>query len=361
MSDLDPLMTFSHNLISWYHKNKRDLPWRKTDDLYHIWVSEIIMQQTRVAQGTQYYHRFLERFPDIISLVEADESEVLKIWQGLGYYSRARNMHEAARQILNDHNGIFPSDYKSLIKIKGIGSYTAAALLSFGYNLPYPVIDGNVKRILSRLFAIDQPINSPKAETLFIEKLNTIFDTKNPADFNQAIMEFGALQCKPGLPDCPVCVFNKICIANKQGTVGQYPLIAKKAAEIKRYLYYIVPVFYRGTTAFTFIQKRSANDIWKNLYEFPLIEANRALSVEEVLMTDEFIAMFPQEYKVKSASAPLVHKLTHRTIHARFIWIELKSPLKKTHLPEIKLSDIRSLPVSRLTDKYLNSINYFGL
>jgi A/G-specific adenine glycosylase len=354
-------MNFSHTLISWYHKNKRDLPWRKTDNLYHIWVSEIIMQQTRVAHGTHYYQRFLERFPDINSLVEADESDVLKIWQGLGYYSRARNMHAAARQILIEHDGIFPSDYKSLIKIKGIGSYTAAALLSFGYNLPYPVIDGNVKRVLSRLFAIDQPINSPKAEALFIERLNTIFDKKNPADFNQAIMEFGALQCKPGLPDCPACVFNKICIANKQGTVGQYPLIAKKAVETKRYLYYIVPVFHRGTAAFTFLQKRSANDIWKNLYEFPLIELNKSLSVEEVLVSDEFAAMFPVKYKFISASAPLVHKLTHRIIHARFIWIELDGPLKKTDLPEIKLSDIRSMPVSRLTDKYLSSINYFGL
>jgi A/G-specific adenine glycosylase len=354
-------MHFSQNLFSWYDKNKRNLPWRHTTELYHIWISEIILQQTRVAQGTQYYYRFLERFPDINSLVEADESEVLKIWQGLGYYSRARNMHEAAKQIVNEYGGVFPSDYKSLMKIKGIGNYTASALLSFGYNLPFPVIDGNVKRILSRLFAIDQPMNSPAAEVLFVEKLNTIFDKEHPADFNQAIMEFGALQCKPGLPDCQACVFKKICVAYKNGSVMQYPVTTKKPAEIKRYLYYIVPVFYRHKIRFTFLQKRSANDIWKNLFEFPLIELGKSYSVDEVLLSNEFAGIFPVKYKFVSASAPLIHKLTHRIIHARFIRIDIEGDMKKSGLPEIKLSDIRSLPVSRLTDKYLNSINYFGL
>jgi A/G-specific adenine glycosylase len=355
-------MSFSRLLISWYRKNKRDLPWRTTNDLYHIWVSEIILQQTRVAQGTQYYYRFLERFPDIQSLVDADESEVLKIWQGLGYYSRARNMHAAAKQIVYEHGGVFPSDYKSLMKIKGIGTYTASALLSFGYNLPFPVIDGNVKRIISRLFAIEQQINTPDAETLFSKKLDTLFDRKNPADFNQAIMEFGALQCKPGLPDCPNCVFRKICVAYKKGAVLQYPQTAKKPVEARRYFYYIVPVFFCQKTAFTFLQKRNANDIWKNLYEFPLIELDKIISPKKVLLSNEFRQMFPiNGHKLISISESFTHKLTHQIIHAQFIRIEIEGNEKEIDLPEIKLSDLRSFPVSRLTDKYLVSIDYFGL
>jgi A/G-specific adenine glycosylase len=354
-------MNFSRIIISWYKKNKRDLPWRKSNDLYHIWVSEIIMQQTRVAQGTQYYYNFIDRFPDIKSLVEADESEVLKIWQGLGYYSRARNMHAAAKQILDEYHGVFPSDYKSLIKIKGIGNYTAAALLSFGYNLPYPVIDGNVKRIISRLFAIDQPINSPGAEALFVEKLNTIFDKKHPADFNQAIMEFGALQCKPGLPECQNCVFNEICMAYKNGTVLQYPVSVKKPAETKRYFYYIVPVFYRQKTAYTFLQKRSANDIWKNLYEFPLIESDKSVSVDKILSSVKFRSLFPMKHKLVSKSEKITHKLTHQIIYAQFIQINVEGNINIVNLPEIKLSELKTLPVSRLTDKYLSGINYFNL
>ncbi len=355
-------MSFSRFLISWYRKNKRDLPWRNTNDLYYIWISEIILQQTRVAQGTQYYYRFLERFPDIHSLMNADESEVLKIWQGLGYYSRARNMHAAAKQIVNEHGGVFPADYKSLMKIKGIGAYTASALLSFGYNLPYPVIDGNVKRIISRLFAIEQQINTPEAEALFSEKLNTIFDKNNPADFNQAIMEFGALQCKPASPDCPNCVFKNICVAYKKGTVLQYPKTAKRTIKAHRYLYYIVPVFYRQKTALTLLQKRNANDIWKNLYEFPLIEMDKDISAKQVLLSEEFNRLFPAAvHKLFSISGSFTHKLTHQIIHALFIRIEIDGNKKKMDLSEIKLSDLRSFPVSRLTDKYLVSINYFGL
>jgi A/G-specific adenine glycosylase len=355
-------MRFSQTLISWYYKNKRNLPWRHTNDVYQIWVSEIILQQTRVAQGTQYYYRFLERFPDIQSLVNADESEVLKLWQGLGYYSRARNMHAAAKQIVNEHNGIFPIDFNKLIKIKGIGSYTASAILSFGYNLPFPVIDGNVKRIISRLFGIEQQINTPEAEAIFFKKLNTLFDTKNPSDFNQAIMEFGALQCKPGLPDCHTCVFNKMCLAYKKGQVLKYPQIATKHKETKRYFYFIVPIFYNHKIASTFLIKRCKNDIWKNLYEFPLIELDKIVSPDEVLLSDEFLLIFPiKKYKVISKSDLFRHKLTHQIIYAQFIHIEINEGYKKINLPEIKLSELRSYPVSRLTDKYLSIINYFGL
>ena len=353
-------MHFSASLISWYYSNKRNLPWRLTTNVYHIWVSEIILQQTRVAQGTQYYNRFLERFPDVFALTNADESEVLKIWQGLGYYSRARNMHAAARQIVNEYNGVFPADYKSLIKIKGIGNYTACALLSFGYNLPYPVIDGNVKRVISRIFAIKQEINSPEATSLITEKLEKVFDKENPSDFNQAIMEFGALQCKPGLPDCPNCVFNSICRAFKKGQVLKYPLISKKQIELRRYFNYIVPVFYRRNNAFTFLHKRNGNDIWKNLYEFPLIEMDRILSEKEIMMHDNFRKIFPMKrIKVLSKSEPVIHKLTHQIIHARFIHIEIEEDFSQNDLLEILITDLKLFPISRLVEKYLISKNYF--
>ncbi len=286
-------MKFSQLLISWYNNNGRDLPWRRTNDLYHIWVSEIILQQTRVNQGMQYYHRFLERFPDIKSLALADETEVLKIWQGLGYYSRARNMHTAAKQVINDYDGVFPSDYNTLIKIKGIGSYTAAALLSIGYNLPYPVIDGNVKRIMSRFFAIEIPINTAKAENLIVEKIKMVFDYKNPALFNQAIMDFGALHCKPGQPDCATCIFNKNCIAFNTGQVLHFPKTQKKQKLTKRHFYYIVATHYHLNQRCTFLVKRNGKDIWKNLFEFPLIEMKELIDVEKLLASDAFKNLFP--------------------------------------------------------------------
>jgi A/G-specific adenine glycosylase len=353
-------MHFSQTLIFWYNNNKRNLPWRLTNNVYHIWVSEIILQQTRVAQGTQYYNRFLERFPDIFSLADSDESEVLKVWQGLGYYSRARNMHAAARQIVTEYDGVFPSDYKNLIKIKGIGSYTASALLSFAYNLPFPVIDGNVKRLISRLFAIKQEINSPEATSLISEKLDKLFDKEHPAEFNQAIMEFGALQCKPGLPDCQSCVFKSICQAYKKNHVLKYPLSGKKPVESRRYFYFIVTFFYRKNNAFTFLQKRTGNDIWKNLYEFPLIEMDRIIPVKDILLHDDFRKIFPmKKIKVLSTSDPIIHKLTHQIIHARFILIEIEGSFKKIDLPEVMVSDLKLFPISRLVDKYLVSKNYF--
>lgn len=352
-------MKISDPLISWYKNNKRDLPWRNTNNLYHIWVSEVILQQTRVAQGLQYYYNFLERFPDIESLANADESDVLKIWQGLGYYSRARNMHIASKQIFNDYGGIIPSDYNNLIKIKGIGNYTASAILSFGYKLPYPVIDGNVKRVISRIFAIKHSINSSQAEKLISKKVNSLFDKNNPSDFNQAIMEFGALQCKPSLPDCKNCIFNHLCLAYKRGEVLQYPHISKKPVITERYFYYIVAIFYRNGKPCTFFLKRNNNDIWKNLYEFPLIELQEKTPVEEVLKSDNFNRLFPiTDYEITSAKDTYAHKLSHQIIHAEFIKIDIHEDLNKIDLPEILVSEIAYFPISRLTDKYLSSKNY---
>jgi A/G-specific adenine glycosylase len=353
-------MRFSDILLLWYEKNKRPLIWRNTSDLYNIWVSEIILQQTRVSQGTKYYKNFLERFPTIQSLASADENDVLKIWQGLGYYSRARNMHLAAKQIVNDYKGVFPREYNSMIKIKGIGKYTAAALLSIGYNLPYPVIDGNVKRVIGRLYAIDAEINSTKADLIFTEKINSLFDKKRASDFNQAIMEFGALQCKPGMPDCQVCIFRDICMAYKKGEVLLYPKISKKTVDVKRYLYYIAAFFNDRNLAHTFLTKRSKNDIWKNLYEFPLIELDEMAAPEEVISSDKFRRLFPQlKYNLVSVSEVYIHKLTHRLIYAQFIRIEMESSTKPVDMPAILVSDLKFYPVSRLTEKYLLSNNYF--
>ena len=212
-------MKFTRILEQWYNKNKRDLPWRRTRNPYHIWVSEIILQQTRINQGLDYYLRFLQKFPDIQSLAEAGEIEVLKIWQGLGYYSRARNMHAAAKEIMNLHKGIFPETYEEIRKLKGIGDYTAAAIASIAYGIPAPVVDGNVLRLFARFFGIKEPVDTEKGKKAVLEIAKQVINPRNPGDFNQAIMEFGALQCKP-LPDCRTCPLNSGCVAFKQKIVN---------------------------------------------------------------------------------------------------------------------------------------------
>jgi len=218
-------------LTVWYQQNKRDLPWRAKNDPYLVWVSEIILQQTRVEQGTAYFFRFIKLFPDVKSLANAPENEVLKVWQGLGYYSRARNMHFAARQIMTDYNGIFPDTYNNIGKLKGVGSYTAAAIASIAFGLPYAAIDGNVYRVLSRVFAIDTPIDSTKGKLEFSELANELLDWQNPALFNEALMDFGALQCIPQNPDCNKCPFRDQCLAFAQNKINQFPVKSKKTGE----------------------------------------------------------------------------------------------------------------------------------
>lgn len=349
-------MNFAEILIQWYQENKRSLPWRATNDAYKIWVSEIILQQTRVEQGLDYYFRFIKAFPDIYSLAGAKEYDVLKLWQGLGYYSRARNMLLAARQITSDYGGIIPGEMKEIIKIKGIGEYTAAAVLSFAFNKPFPVLDGNVKRILSRIYGIMDDVNSVKTKKIMFDLLEKLIDKKQPAVFNQAIMDFGALQCKPGTPSCHHCVFRNICYACQNNLVRNLPVKSKKTYRTSRYLNYIVPIIKIKKDFYTLMLKRNNNDIWKNLFEFPLIET-KTPDIPEIskVLKEIFLINSKHQAIIEKITD---YKLTHRNIHANFVIISSEGVIKKYDKNLVLLDDIRKQPVSRLIELFLIKTDY---
>ncbi len=265
---------FAHQLHHWYKHNKRELPWRNTKEPYKIWLSEIILQQTQVIQGTSYYHKFIDTYPTVRDLANASEDNVLKLWQGLGYYSRARNLHATAKEVCSKYNGIFPSDYKSILALKGIGPYTAAAISSICFSLPHAAVDGNVYRFLSRLYNLDTPIDTSKGQKAFTLLANELLNTSHPGDHNQAMMEFGALICRPSNPECDKCPFNRDCMALGQSTISELPIKAKKLKKRKRYFHY----FFIIEDDHLYIQKREGNDIWKNLYQLPLIENDEEIS-----------------------------------------------------------------------------------
>jgi len=273
-------MGFSNYLIQWYLQNKRELPWRNSQNPYEIWLSEIILQQTRVAQGLPYFESFLAHFPTVFDLAKASEEQVLKLWQGLGYYSRARNLHQTAKIIAFEKEGQFPKTYNELLELKGIGSYTAAAIASFAYDEAVPVVDGNVFRVLSRYFNVESDISSSKAKNEFTALAKEVMDSKQPALFNQAIMEFGALQCVPKNPDCSVCVFNTSCAALQMKKVQSLPLKLKKTKIAKRFFNYLV---FQDANNNSVVNKRTSTGIWHNLYEFPLIETENIRSEKEIV------------------------------------------------------------------------------
>ena len=260
-------MTFQLELINWYQNNKRDLPWRHTNDAYTIWLSEIILQQTRVEQGMPYFDKFLQNFPTVADFAGAAEARVLKLWQGLGYYSRGRNMHATAQIVMQNYQGIFPNQHDELLKLKGIGEYTAAAISSFSSGEPRAVVDGNVFRVLSRYFGIDTAINSPAGKKTFFTLANELLYQEDPALYNQAIMEFGALQCKPKSPNCSVCPVNLSCYAFNHHTVNQLPVKIKKAAHKHRFISY----FICQENGKILVRERQPGDIWQHLYDFPSV------------------------------------------------------------------------------------------
>ena len=265
-------MNFSHQLLSWYQKNKRDLPWRRSSDPYLVWLSEVILQQTRIDQGLPYYEKFVAAYPTIQHLAGAGEQEILKLWQGLGYYSRARNMHEASRMIVRDFDGKFPATYEGIRSLKGVGDYTAAAIASIVFDLPYPVVDGNVIRFFSRYFGITGSAALSATKKQILEIATEKIDHRHPGDFNQAVMEFGATFCVPANPSCATCIFRSSCFALKQGMVAELPARSLKAAIRNRYLHYLVITCTIGGEDFIGLNKRTGNDIWKNLFDFPQIE-----------------------------------------------------------------------------------------
>ena len=340
-------MTFSAQITSWYRQHKRDLPWRGVKDPYKIWLSEIILQQTRVEQGTPYYFSFLEKFPVIEHLAKAQEEEVLKLWQGLGYYSRARNLHFAAKQVMEEFDGKFPSKYNDILSLKGVGEYTAAAISSFAYDLPYAVVDGNVYRLLSRYFGIRIPVNSTEGKKTFFKLANELLDRQYAGEYNQAIMDFGSQQCKPINPNCEICPLKESCIAHNEQSVNVLPVKLKKKKQKKLYFYYFY-IQYQGNT---FLKKRSKKGIWQNLYDFPLIEKEKMISKKEILyeaqkylgISCDFVSE-PKKYK---------HILSHRIIFASF-W-SVKTLIEPTlkNFQKIPLEEIEQYPIPRLIELFL--------
>lgn len=349
------LSYFSKTIIKWYLNHKRDLPWREINDPYLIWISEIILQQTRVNQGISYYIRFIERFPTIKSLAEADENEVLNYWQGLGYYSRARNLHKAACQIVTENNCIFPIEHKDVIKLSGVGEYTAAAICSLAYNQPYAVVDGNVYRVLSRLFGIETPIDSTAGKKEFALLAQNLLSKSKSGLHNQAVMEFGALQCLPTSPKCEICPLQDVCKAKLSGLIDILPVKSKKTKVTNRFFNYFF-VEFKGNT---FLQKRTTKDIWQNLYEFPLIETDRLLNLDEIISMVEFKNIFSgiEKVEIKNITNPMKHVLSHRVIYAQFVIVSISAIndnlLKIEQLPITKIDDY---PVSRLMELFLQNL-----
>lgn len=316
-------MSFSSTLLHWYKEHKRDLPWRGISDPYIIWLSEIILQQTRIDQGMPYFYRFLERFPTIQDFAAADVDEVLRLWQGLGYYSRARNMYAAAQQVMGEFGGIFPSRYEDLLTLKGVGEYTAAAVSSFSTNQPKAVLDGNVFRVLSRYFGIETPINTGAGKKEFAQLAFEVLNKQNAGEYNQAIMDFGATQCKPKNPDCGVCVFQRGCYAVREGKVGILPVKLKARASRNRYFHY----FIIREDKQILMSRRDNSEVWGSLYEFPLLETSRDVDLPELVESPEFRELFLTSDLVQVG--PMVkHVLSHQNIYAKFYEIRQSSSLR---------------------------------
>lgn len=324
-------MKFSHELLKWHEKHARELPWKKDKDPYKIWISEIILQQTRVTQGLPYYARFIQRFPDIHSLASASEDELMQVWQGLGYYSRARNMHHTAKIILDKWKGRFPDNYRDLLSLKGIGPYTAAAIASFAFDENKAVLDGNVIRVLSRIFGMAIPFDTGKGKKVFQQKADELIDENAPGAYNQAIMDFGATLCLPRNPICSKCPFNEQCKARSQGKIESLPLKSKSIRRKKRYFTFWV--LENGRNQFP-ITKRSSPDIWKSLYEFPLIEMDLKpfKQAEKKLVQREIWGKTDLENPILIQVHEKKQLLTHQEIHAKFI--HFKASFDAQNLPE---------------------------
>jgi len=350
MNSVSGISILSTLLSEWYEVHQRDLPWRRFPDPYTVWVSEIILQQTRVEQGLPYYFAILERFPDVRVLAEAPLDDLLKLWQGLGYYSRARNMHTAAKQIVNELGGTFPKNYVTLLKLKGVGEYTAAAISSIVYGEARAVVDGNVFRVLSRLFNIDTPINSTEGKRIFSSLAAELLDKEHPSRHNQAIMEFGALHCVPVRPDCGTCTLSEHCLGLAAGRVAELPVKSRGAAKQERFFLYLVPT----DGQHTWLQQRLEKDIWQNLWEFPLLETSKAMTLEKIMQEPLWRTWFGTTFTFGN---PLYfkHILSHRIIHATFLPVRIQQtdsiPTSWTKVP---LDQLDAYAVSRMTENYLD-------
>ncbi len=323
---------FTSLIQNWYRLNKRELPWRNEKDPYKIWISEIILQQTQVVQGLDYYVKFINEFPTVFDLAKAPQQKVLRLWQGLGYYSRARNMHIAAQQIVNNNKGVFPNNYNDIIKLKGVGEYTASAISSIAFNLPYAVVDGNVFRVLSRVFEIKTPINSSKGKKQFNKLATELLDKNNPGNHNQALMELGALICQPKKPNCIVCPLQSKCLSFKNKSFLNFPVKTKKIKAKKITINYLVVT--NGQQII--IKQRGENDIWQGLYDFPIADVP------------------PNDAQLE---VEIKHILTHRIIQTKFWKINIKNYTLKPNEIVIDIKDLDNYPKPQLLVKYLDAVN----
>lgn len=340
---------FGQKIEKWYLQNKRNLPWRETKNPYFIWLSEVILQQTRVEQGLSYYNAFVKKYPTVQKLAKAQEQEVLKLWQGLGYYSRARNLHASAKIIHTKYKGVFPDTYQEIKALKGIGSYTAAAIGSFAFNLPHAVIDGNVYRVLSRVFGITAPIDSTKGKKQFEELAQNLLNKKNPALYNQAIMEFGSQMCKPVNPNCLSCVLKNKCFAFEKGMVASLPVKEKKTKIRERYLNYFLLIDKKGDVIYN---TRGPKDIWQGLNELFLIETAGETDLIHLLKNEKLLEVIGKNYIINKKQYKVKHILSHQRLNSTFYLIKCNrvfgKDLKKTHHTKI-----HKLAWPRLIDKFL--------
>ncbi len=357
------MLNFSKKLIDWYLQNKRELPWRKTQDPYRIWLSEIILQQTRVEQGMPYYFKFIEAYPNIENLAEAPQDDVLKLWQGLGYYSRARNLHATAQKVAFELGGKFPDTYNEIKKLKGIGDYTASAIASICFDEATAVVDGNVYRVLSRVFGIDTPIDSTTGKKEFKALAQQLIDPKDPANFNQAIMEFGATQCKPKNPYCLHCPFQNDCAGYASGKIDELPVKQGKTKVRDRFFNYILVLGPKGETI---LKQRDNKGIWRGLFEFPLLETDSLLNENSFLkkldslklpgdISDKAISELNVQDIISLTSQPVIHKLSHQKLHVHFWLLKLE---EVGQLKTIPFQDFESFAVPRVIDRFMEEFDY---
>jgi len=345
---------FTQALVRWHTTHHRPLPWKGEKDPYLIWLSEIILQQTRVEQGLPYFEKFKEKYPTVIDLADAPEDEVMKMWEGLGYYSRARHLHAAAKYIACELGGIFPKTYDGIRGLKGVGDYTAAAIASFAYGLPHAVVDGNVYRVLSRVFGIEEPVDTAAGKKLFARLAQELLDEASPGDYNQAIMDFGASQCVPAAPKCSGCPIVVFCEAKNKNMVARLPVKSKRIERKQRFFNYLV--LNRGPHVF--IKKRTEQDIWRNLYDFPLIETpHLPPAKEKIFKHDKWKAWLgDNEWQLRDPSPPYVQELTHQKITALFFEVEVGksfSPVPSQWI-DVKQDELRTFAFPRIIDRYLN-------
>lgn len=349
-------MVFSHKILVWYGKNKRDLPWRGSKDAYEIWLSEIILQQTRVAQGTPYYLSFIQTFPKVADLANAKEEAVLKLWQGLGYYSRARNLHAAAKMVVEEYEGQFPETYKELIKLKGVGDYTASAISSICFNERQAVVDGNVYRVLSRYFGVDIPINSTEGIKYFKNLAQVVLHASNVRDYNQGIMEFGAIQCTPKNPDCTNCPLQDGCVALKEKRTDSLPVKLKKTKVKTRYFNYLVPVFVdvKGRKS-TVLKQRTGKGIWQNLWEFPLLESDKEFDLKAIEHNYGQVLELNGQLNISLFNIDVVvHKLSHQHLVTKFWIVEIDTPLDNA----VPVMELEKYPVPVLISSFINAVKF---